>query len=158
MKKLFGWLPKAAVFAALFSLILPAFAADKATKEECMAKCEAAALSMETKGVAEAFKAINDKEGDFVWKDSYVFCLDLEKQCNAAHPISPALIGRNLMMAKDVNGKMFFAEFISVALNQGDGWVSYMWPKPGDQGPSPKITYVKKVPNQPYAMCAGIYE
>ena len=142
---------------AMVSFVFPAFAADFATREECVAKCQQAVKLMVTKGESAAFKEINDKGGDFVWKNSYVFCLDLEKQSNAAHPINSNLIGRNLMMAKDINGKMFFAEFISVGLNSGEGWVEYQWPKPGEQTPSPKKTYVLKVPNTSYAMCAGYY-
>ena len=59
---------------------------------------------------------------------------------------------------KDVNGKMFFAEFVNVAKDKGEGWVDYMWPKPGDKTPVPKVTYVYKVPDFPVAVAAGIYE
>ena len=80
------------------------------------------------------------------------------KHYNNAHPIKPGLIGKNLMAAKDLNGKTFFAEFVNKAKNEGEGWVSYMWPKPGEKKPSPKVTYVEKVPGENVAMLAGIYE
>jgi signal transduction histidine kinase len=133
-------------------------AAEDATKEECLAKTKEAAQLVKEKGLEAALEKINDKAGPFVWKNSYVFCIDLEKQCNIAHPVTPALIGKNLMGAKDVNNVMFFAEFISVAKTQGEGWVSYMWPKPGETAPSKKATFVYRVPGQNVAMLAGIYE
>ncbi|MFH1137706.1 MAG: cache domain-containing protein [Pseudomonadota bacterium] len=144
--------------AAVFLLVNLAAAQEKATKEECVAKSKEAAQMVLDKGVEEAFKAINDKSGPFVWKDSYVFCIDMEKKANVAHPINPNLIGKNMMAAKDKNGKMFFAEFINVATAQGEGWVSYMWPKPDEKTPSPKITYVYRVPGHNLLMAAGIYE
>ena len=130
---------KAAVFAALFSLIVPAVAVDKATREECIAKCTAAADLMESEGVAEAFKKINDKGGGFCLER--LVCV-LPGPGKAVQRRPPHQSGSHraqpLMMAKDVKGKMFFAEFISVALNQGEGWVNYMWPKPGAQGAFPE--------------------
>ncbi|MGD8386275.1 MAG: cache domain-containing protein [Desulfobacteraceae bacterium] len=135
-----------------------AWAGDKATKEECVAKTKEAAKLVADVGLESALETLNDKGGPFVWKDTYVFCVDLEKQYNIAHPIKPGLIGKNLMGIKDVNGKMFFAEFINKAANEGEGWVSYMWPKPGEKKPSPKVTYVYKVPGENVAMLAGIYE
>lgn len=158
MKKqnlLFGVAVAAVLFVTCVSF---AWAGEKATKEECMAQCKKAAALVKDIGLEATLKKVQDKNGPFVWKDSYIFCLDLEKTCNVAHPIKPGLIGKNLMAAKDVNGKMFFAEFINLAKGTGQGWVSYMWPKPGQQTPSPKVTYIYKVPGKPFAMLAGIYE
>ena len=135
-----------------------AVADDHATKDECVAKAKAAAQLVLDEGLEAALEKINDKDGTFVWKDSYVFCIDLDKQCNIAHPIKPKLIGKNLMAAKDTNNKMFFAEFISVSKTKGEGWVSYMWPKPGEKTSSKKIAFVYRVPGHNVAMLAGIYE
>ncbi len=135
-----------------------AVSAEKATKEECMAKCKQAADMAEAKGLEATLAAIMDKNGPFVWKDTYVFCIDIDKKANIAHPIKPKLIGKNLMHVKDVNKKLFFAEFVNTAKGQGSGWVDYMWPKPGEKKPSPKATYVYKVPGKSVLMAAGIYE
>ena len=139
-------------------IIGPAMAEELATKDECVAKAKAAAQLVQDIGLEAALAQVNDKTGQFVWKDSYVFCIDLEKQCNIAHPITPALIGKNLMGAKDMDSKMFFAEFISVAKTRGEGWVSYLWPKPGERTPHSKNTFVYRVPGHDIAMLAGMYE
>ncbi|MBN2232592.1 MAG: cache domain-containing protein [Deltaproteobacteria bacterium] len=146
------------VFLVVLAVAAGALAGDTATRDECVAKAKAAAQLVLDEGLDAALGKINDKSGSFVWKNSYVFCIDLDKQCNIAHPIKPKLIGKNLMAVKDVNNKMFFAEFISLAKTKGEGWVDYMWPKPGEKAPSRKLTYVYRVPGHNIAMLAGIYE
>ena len=70
--------------------------AESATKDECVAKCEEAAQLVTDKGIDAAIAEINKKDGPFVWKDSYVFLMDLEGKM-LAHPIKPDLIGKNLL-------------------------------------------------------------
>lgn len=146
----------------LISLLLvvsgQGFAGEKTTKEECIEKTKAAAQMVKEKGLEVALAAVGDRQGPFVWKDSYVFCIDMDKQCNIAHPIKPRLVGKNLMGIKDAGGKLYFAEFINIAREKGEGWVSYMWPKVGEKKPSPKMTYVYRVPDQNIFMAAGVYE
>ncbi len=133
-------------------------ASEKATKDECVTKCKEAAKMVKDVGLEAALNNIKDKNGAFVWKDTYVFCINLETAKMLAHPIKPKLIGKMLMGIKDVNGKMFFVEYINVAKSEGEGWVDYMWPKPGEKKPSPKLTYVYRVPGENVVMLAGIYK
>lgn len=135
-----------------------AVADEKATKEECVANCKAAAQMMKEIGCESMLKKINDRNGPFVWKDTYVFCIDIKNGWNLAHPIKPGLIHKRLAGMRDMDGKMFFAEFIKTAKTRGEGWVSYKWPKVGEIKPSSKITFVYRVPGEDMAMCAGIYE
>jgi cytochrome c len=158
MKKSFYQLQVISVMLITLFVTTIAMAGDSATKDECVAKNKAAAQLVLDEGLEAALEKINDKNGSFVWKNSYVFCVDIEKHCVVAHPIKPKLIGKNLMGAKDINNKMFFAEFMSVAKTQGEGWVSYMWPKPGEKTPSKKLAYVYRVPGHNVAMLAGVYE
>ena len=60
-----------------FCLAAKAFA-DKATKEEVIAKVKEAAKMIANEGQDAAFAEINNKKGKFVWKDTYVFVLDHE--------------------------------------------------------------------------------
>ncbi len=133
-------------------------ASEKATKDECVVKCKDAAKLVKEKGLETALNNLKDRNGAFVWKDSYVFCINLETAKMLAHPIKPKLIGKMLMGIKDVNGKMFFVEYINLAKSKGEGWVDYMWPKPGEKKPSPKLTYVYRVPGENVVMLAGIYK
>ncbi len=132
-------------------------AEEKATKDECMAKCKEAAALIKDIGIEAALAKIQDAKGPFVWKDSYVFVLDMEGKC-LAHPVVPNLVGKTLTGLKDVSGKMFVSEYIAVANTPGEGWVDYMWPKPNEKTPSPKTTYVYRAPGQSVMLCAGIYQ
>jgi cytochrome c len=135
--------------------------AESASKEECIAKSKEAAKMIEEKGLDAAVTEINKKDGKFVWKDTYVFLMDLDGKM-LAHPMKPDLIGKNLMGSTDKaekgKEKMLFKEFVELAKTKGDGWVDYMWPKPGEEKPSKKISYIHRVQGKNLFVGAGIYE
>ncbi len=154
---------KKLAFIALTAIITLCFAGvagagESATKEECVAKVKEAAALAEKEGLDAAVKKIQDKNSGFVWKDTYVFCQNIETGVIVAHPIKPKLVGKMLKGLKDINGKMFVIEYINMAKDKGEGWVDYMWPKPGEKESSLKTTYVYKVPGQNVLMGAGIYK
>ena len=132
-------------------------AQEKATKDECVAKCKEAAALIKEGGIEAALPKLQDPKGPFVWKDSYVFVQDLQGKM-LAHPINPKLIGKSFNGLKDVNGKMFNTEMTEIAKNAGEGWVSYMWPKPNETTPSAKSAFILRVPGQEILVGAGIYE
>ncbi len=146
------------IVAGLF-LASTAFA-ENATKEECISQCKLAA-EMLVKDQAAGIAEIGNKNGKFVWKDTYVFLMDLEGKM-LAHPIKPSLTEKgSLLEIPDKNAenpKMLFAEFVQVAKDSGEGWVQYMWPKPGEEAPSPKDTYIYRVPGTDMFLGAGIYQ
>jgi len=72
------------------------------------------------------------------------------------HPIKPQLDGKNLYEYKDKGGKQIFKEFASVAKKNGDGFVDYVWPKPGFEQPQDKVSYVKLF--EPYNWVIGTGE
>ena len=135
-----------------------AFAAN-ATKEECVAKTKESAAMINAKGLDAAIAEINKKDGMFVWKDTYVFLMDLDGKM-IAHPMSPALIGKNLldMPDKGTPGKLLFKEMVALAKGKGEGWVDYMWTNPGDPKPRKKVTYIYRVPGKDQFAGAGIYD
>jgi signal transduction histidine kinase len=102
---------------------------------------EAAAL-IEKEGPV-AFDKIRDEAGPFLFLDTYIF-VDRPDGVELVNPAFPSLEGRNLIDYKDASGKYLVKEYIDVAMKNGSGWVTYMWPKPGETKPSVKHTYVKK--------------
>ena len=140
----------------------PVQAQESATKEEVVAKCkEAAAMLLENReaGIAE----IANREGKFVWKDTYVFLMNLDGHM-LAHPIIPQLTEKgSLLKVTDKNKKepkLIFIDFVEVAKNNGEGWVDYMWPKPGasDKDPTDKFTFIYRVGQTDMLVGAGIYK
>jgi methyl-accepting chemotaxis protein len=67
------------------------------------------------------------------------------------------LDGKDLTDNKDPNGKYLFREFVRVAKEKGAGFVDYMWPKPGESTPVPKISYVKLYQPWGWIIGSGVY-
>lgn len=157
MKKLLTLFMAALILSAISGI---SFATEnKATVAECIEMSKKAAemiLQDEDAAIAE----ISKKNGKFVWKDSYVFVMDLKGKM-LAHPMMPGLMKmKSLLSTPDKNPKepkMLFVEFVVMAGTQGEGWVEYMWPKPGKTEPSIKETYIYRIPGTSMFTGAGIY-
>ena len=89
-------------------------------------------------------------------KDDYFWINDTH-QVMVMHPIKPQLNGKDLSAFTDPNGKHLFVAFTDVAKEKGQGFVDYYWPKPGQEAPSPKISYVKLQPDWGWIVGSGIY-
>ncbi len=137
---------------------LPAVAdGGRASPEEVVQKVRRAADFL-SRRKADGIAAFQDPDGEWVWKDTYVWVLQCGAGTNAAHAIKPKLVGMNLMGIRDTAGKLFFAEFCEMARHPNGGWVEYLWPKVGERTPSRKITYILQVPRTDYQVAAGIYD
>jgi cytochrome c len=130
---------------------------ESATPEEVVQKVNQAAKHLAQKGEA-GLEAFRTKSSEYVWKDSYVVVQDCEEGKSVAHPISPELEGRDIGTLTDQSGKAFAQELCEAAQQPHGGWVEYMWPKPGEQEPSRKVSYAKAVAGTPYIILAGIYD
>ncbi len=73
------------------------------------------------------------------------------------HPIKPALDGKDLSGSKDSNGKQLFVEMVKVTEKYGEGFVDYMWAKPGKKDPQPKLSFVKKSQGWNWIVGCGVY-
>jgi cytochrome c len=143
--------------ALMLFLVGPAWA-ENATPDEVITKCHEAATFIRDNGINAAIKAIGDKSGPFVWKDTYVFLMNMDGKM-LAHPVKPALTEKaSLLDVKDTAGKPLFLEFVELANNKGKGWVDYMWPRPGQDEPAPKSSFIYRVPGTQYIVGAGIYK
>ena len=124
------------------------WAEDACSKEKIEAAVNEAVAILEKEGEAGLAKLHDIR----FCNGNYVFVNDLKGK-TLMH-ISPHLIGKVLISLKDDTGKRFFAEFTKVAKQgeaesngkkyyNGDGWVQYRWPKPGEKAFSPKVSYIK---------------
>ena len=73
------------------------------------------------------------------------------------HPIKPSLNGKDLSNFKDKKGKKIFTEFVKVAATEEEGFVDYVWPKPGFEKPQPKISFVKLFKPLNWVIGTGAY-
>jgi methyl-accepting chemotaxis protein len=73
------------------------------------------------------------------------------------HPILPDMNGKDLSQNRDPEGRALFVDMVEVAKRAGEGFVPYMWPKPGSDRPQPKISYVKLYKPWGWMVGSGIY-
>jgi methyl-accepting chemotaxis protein len=73
------------------------------------------------------------------------------------HPIKPELNGNDMSGFKDPSGKKLFIEFARVCRDKGEGFVDYLWPKPGHDKPVGKVSFVKLYKPWGWVIGSGIY-
>ena len=78
------------------------------------------------------------------------------------HPIKPELEGKvmdspsfNVASGKKKN---LFQAFVEVCRDHNEGFVDYLWPKPGKTEPVPKISYVKSFKEWGWIIGSGVYK
>ncbi len=138
-----AWAQTPAELAAESTAFCQTTATVKPTPEMVMAKVHQAAKLLEKEGSA-AFPQFMGKGSQFLFAGTYIWINDLNGVI-LMHPIKDKLVGKNLTGIKDKTGKRFIAMGVHLAETKGSGWIGYLWPKPGEQDVSPKVSYVKKV-------------
>lgn len=73
------------------------------------------------------------------------------------HPIKPDLNNKDISTIKDPTGKHLFQEMNKVVNDKSQGFVEYMWPKPGESHPVPKLSFVKLFKPWGWVLGSGIY-
>jgi len=120
---------------------------------------EDAAALMERDG-DKALKEFGQKGSKWFNDDYYIFVYALDGTC-AFHPVTPDLIGKNVMSLRDMYGKPIIERITDVGrkpATDASGWVFYLWKDEMQLTPSWKSAYVRKVvaPNgQTYVLGSG---
>jgi methyl-accepting chemotaxis protein len=73
------------------------------------------------------------------------------------HPIKPSLNGQDGSSIKDPNGFPLFKAFVDEVRRNGQGFVAYQWPKPGQEQPVDKLSYVKGFEPWGWVVGSGLY-
>ena len=73
------------------------------------------------------------------------------------HPFKSELDGKDISGIQDPNGKNLFVEMVNVCKNKQEGFVEYVWPKPGMTQPVPKVSYVKLFEPWGWIIGSGLY-
>ena len=149
------------LFGVVYLFSFPVFSAKPPQSEEAkqiVALVDRAAALIESKG-KDAFPEFKKKDSKWYKGETYVFVDDMNGTV-LVNPPTPGIEGKNLIDIKDAKGKAFLREFIETAKTKGSGWVDYWWPKPGEDKPSKKMSYIKKakMPNGEMVIVGvGIY-
>ncbi len=97
--------------------------------------------------------------GEWLHGDSYIFVIDMEGN-TLCHPTRPSLEGRSIVEIRDPDGKPIVKLFLrQLAGDSKEGWVHYLWPRPGQSVLTWKSTYVRRVASagKDYVVGSGAY-
>ncbi len=98
----------------------------------------------------EALRGLRYENNDYFWVN------DMEPRM-LMHPFVTDLEGKELATYKDPRGNALFLEMVAVVRRSGQGYVGYVWPRPGEREPVPKISYVKGYQPWGWIVGSGIY-
>lgn len=122
-----------------------AHAADRATPREARTMFEQAVRYMEENGAERAFAAFNDRQGNFVRKDLYVFAIDDKGVYHASGAAPEALVGLKVLDTTDAAGNPLFREMIDATRVTQEATVRYVWLNRATNKVEPKVSYVRKL-------------
>jgi cytochrome c len=106
-------------------------------------------------GPEKAFPAFNDKNGGFVDRDLYIVVYDGAGRC-LAHGANPKLIGKDLIDAEDIDGKLYVKERVELAKSKSNFWQDYKFTNPTTKKVEPKQMYCE--PTGDLIVCGGVYK
>ncbi len=132
-----------------------ALAADGANKDEAVAMVKKAVSFIKEKGADKAYPEFTGKAAGFVDRDLYVVVYQLDGKV-LAHGSNAKFVGKDLIEAQDVDGKLYVKERVEMAAKQPSFWQDYKFVNPVTKKVEPKQMYCEKVENT--AVCAGIYK
>ena len=130
-------------------------AGDGATKDEAVAMVKSAVTFIKEQGAEKAYPEITSKTGKFHDRDVYVVVYQLDGKV-LAHGSNEKFVGKDLIDAQDVDGKLYVKERVELAAKQPSFWQDYKFVNPVDKKVEPKQMYCEKLDNT--AVCAGIYK
>jgi methyl-accepting chemotaxis protein len=102
---------------------------------------------------ASAIKAVNDAR--YAGKE-YFWINDMDVRL-ITHPFKPELNGTDVSNIKDPQGNAVFVRFVEAVKKDGAGYLSYLWPKPGQDNPVEKVSYVAGFKPWGWVIGSGMY-
>jgi methyl-accepting chemotaxis protein len=102
---------------------------------------------------ALAVKTVNDAR--YSGKE-YFWINDMDVRL-ITHPFKPELNGKDVSGVKDPDGNAVFVRFVDTVKKDGSGYLSYLWPKPGQDTPVEKVSYVSGFKPWGWVIGSGLY-
>jgi cytochrome c len=132
-------------------LVGSARADERGSPDEAKVIAVKAAEFLKQNGPEKAFRAFNE-DAEFHDRDLYVFVQSNEGTI-VANGANKAIIGKNVIDMKDVEGKAMGREVVST---KDTAWVDYKWRNPQTNAVEPKTTYIVRVGD--YLVGVGAYK
>jgi cytochrome c len=129
---------------AVLALAGTALAEERATPQDAEELVKTAVAYLKKHGAEKAYKEFQNKSGPFIYKDLYVMVYDMTGKC-MAHGADPSRVGKDLIEAKDPDGKQYVKDRLQIAKEKGGGWQDYKFKNPASGKVEPKVSYFEKV-------------
>ena len=120
---------------------------------ETIHKQEVAGQLSHEQAQATAIKMVNDAR--YAGKE-YFWINDMDVRL-ITHPFKPELNGKDVSTVKDPEGNAVFVRFVDTVKKDGAGYLSYLWPKPGQEKPVEKVSYVTGFKPWGWVIGSGLY-
>lgn len=127
-------------------------------KEFTSAQVYSAVELIEEEG-EQAFPQFRVKNSQWFHDDFYIFVWRTDG-IRVVYPPDVSGEGQDVSNLEDFNGKPIGQMFINMTQGEeGEGWINYYWPRPGETEPSKKYTFIKgaSFDNQTYIVGSGFY-
>jgi len=128
----------------LFVVVGLVYAQERIASVEAKALLNKAVAFYKANGQEKAFAAFNDRKGQFVDQELYIFVLDMNGKI-LAHGVKPGLIGKDMNEIRDVYEKNFIKEMVDKAKTKGAGVVHYNWENPRTLSVVHESSYIETV-------------
>ncbi|WP_245319789.1 cache domain-containing protein [Bradyrhizobium sp. LMTR 3] len=126
-----------------------------ASKDEAVAMVKLAVTFIKEQGPEKAYPELTNKASKFRDRDLYVVVYQLDGKV-LAHGSNEKFVGKDLIDAQDVDGKLYVKERVELAAKQPSFWQDYKFVNPVSKKVEPKEMYCEKLDNT--AVCAGVYK
>jgi signal transduction histidine kinase len=147
--------PFVSAVAAMLAFGGAASAGGGASKDEAVAMVKHAVTFIKEQGAEKAYPEITNKASKFHDRDLYVVVYQLDGKV-LAHGSNEKFVGKDLIDAQDVDGKLYVKERVELAAKQASFWQDYKFVNPVSKKVEPKEMYCEKLNNT--AVCAGVYK
>lgn len=154
-------LVQVAALAAAMLVAAPQVPAQEAASPAEVVVAVRAASDLLTREGEAALALVQNPNGPFVFKDSYVFAADCGRGLILAHPFQPARAGQPIAAGPTYGGVTAAdreREQCAVGIRPGGGWWVYPFPKPGEAEPSRKVSFLMPVAGTSWIVGAGIHD
>jgi cytochrome c len=129
---------------------------DAATDKEAVAMVKKGVAYIKANGKDRGYAAITDKDNkEFHDRDLYLAAHKLDGTC-VAHGTNEKMVGKNFMEMKDMDGKEYIKERVTLAQSKGTFWTDYKFNNPTTKKIEPKTAYCERVDD--IVVCGGIYK
>lgn len=128
---------------------------DRANAAEAEAMVHKAVALYKAKGREKALAEFNDKNGAFIDRDLYITGYQMDGT-NVAHPLNPRMVGKNLIDIRDMDGKPYVRERLTMAQTKNSFWQDYSFADPITHKVKPKQMFCERADD--VVLCGGIYK